>query len=199
MARRSKQSSEPDTMTSNDTPAQTPTRKRGPVIVDYRGMVGRATVDKGALSNQRAVPHRLSPLMAFWPENGVEDLQLQPGLNLVDPKIWNFYTKEAKGADGSLGHPQVMEKVKARYIREITELPDDSGAIHSMIERSMDADGLRWIAEQESAGDAREDILDAVTDRLAKIRPVKLGRSAFQRHVPAVKDSNAPQPAMAMG
>lgn len=169
------------------------------VIIDYRGVVGRATTDKGALRNERAVPHRLSPIMIFWPENGKQDLQLQPGVNVVSAALWKFYTEEAKGEGGATGHPQLMEMVKAKQIRVMTKLPDDSGMVLDMIARSMDHDGLRWIAEQEKAGQNSQEILDAVEERLTKARPVKLKPITYQRAVPLVKDANAPQPSLAMG
>lgn len=206
MARR-----KPDDMSTNDsentmpsdtttaTPAEPAKGRSKTVVLDYRGSVGRATVERGAIRNGRAVPHRLSPLMAFWPENGQADLQLQPGINVISADLWRFYTKTAKSGSGEPGHPQIMELVKAKQIRELTGLPDDAGAVLEMIERSMDHDGLRWIAEQEKAHDNRAEILDAVADRLTKARPVKIKSIAFQRAVPLVKDANAPQPSMAMG
>jgi hypothetical protein len=187
------------TASSESTREQPRTPKQKFVVIDYRGVVGRATVDKGAISNSRATPHRLSPLMAFWPENGKPDLQLQPGVNLVPTEIWKLYTEEAKGADDKPGHPQVMEMVKAKYIRIMTKLPDDSGAVLDMITRSLDHDGLRWIAEQEKAGENSQEVLDAVTEQLAKAKPIKLKPTTFQRAVPLVKDGNAPQPSLAMG
>jgi hypothetical protein len=185
------------TTVPNEAAAKPP--KKTHVILDYRGMVGRGTVDKGAVRNDRAVAHRLSPLMAFWPENGQADLQLQPGVNVISADLWRFYTRTAKSAAGEPGHPQVMELVKAKQIRELTALPDDSGAVLDLIARSIDPTGLQWIADQERHGDGRPEILDAVADRQAKARPVKLKTIAFQRAVPLVKDTNAPQPSLAMG
>jgi hypothetical protein len=169
------------------------------VILDYRGTVGRATEEKGALRNEPATPHRLSPLFVYWPENGQDDLQLQPGINLVPAKLWRFYTEEATSASGAPGHPQVMELIQHKAIREIDELPDDQWALLDLIKRSMDRTGLEWIAEQESQGEERQEVLDAVADRLAKVRSVKLKRMVFQKAVPLVKDPNAEQPSMAMG
>lgn len=169
------------------------------VILDYRGTVGRGTIDKGAIRNNAAQPHRLSPLMAIWPENGQADLQLQPGVNVVPSELWDFYTKKAQSASGDPGHPQVMELVKAKQIRELTELPDDPGGVLDMIARTIDHDGLKWIASQEKAGENRQEILDAVADRLAKARPIKLKPIAFQKAVPLVRDPHAQQPSMAMG
>ncbi len=169
------------------------------VILDYRGTVGRSTVEKGGLRNEAAVPHRLSPLMAFWPENGQADLQLQPGVNVVSAELWKFYSETAKGSSGASGHPQIMEMVKALQIRELSGISDDTSAVLELVKRSIDHDGLRWIETQENAGEQRQEVLDAIADRLAKARPIKIKPSSFQRSVPAVKGTDAPQPSMAMG
>lgn len=180
---------------STEAPKKTPKR----VLVDYRGTVGRATVEKGALRNERATLHRLSPLMAIWPVNGSPDLVLQPGINLVPHDVYDLYWNKAKSATGEAGAPQVMELVKAKAIRVLDGLPDDPTALLNLIERSMDPDGLRYILKVEQKGEARDEIIDAVNDRLAKVRPVQMKSPTFQAAVPLLRDANAPQPAMAMG
>lgn len=199
MARRQKTND----MSNDDTPGKATRFKAKTVILDYRGTVGRGTIDKNAVRNDRPIPHRLSPLMAFWPVNGVADLQLQPGCNVVEAETWAFYTEGAKSDSGDPGHPQIVQMVKSKSIRVLERLPDDPGAVHDLIDRSMSAEGLKWIADQVERDDSwegfREELGDAVKARLAKIRPVVLKPMTFKTHAPLIKDPDAPQPSLAMG
>lgn len=167
------------------------------VIIDYDGSVGRATQAMGAVSNQRRVNHRHSPLVMFWPENGTPDLVLQPGINLVSAAVWELYTKTVN--DGA-GHPQLKEKIDAGYITVLSEYPRKPQAIEAMVDRSIDIAGLDWMFEQENArNDPRQEILDAITERIAKAHPVVVPAMTFQAKVPNVKIEKAPSTSLAMG
>lgn len=198
MATRRKSDNDMSNESEAPMPGESTRFRKQTVIVDYNGSVGRATVERGALRNEAAVPHKLSPLLVFWPANGQQDLVLQPGINVVPAELWQFYTETAKSDSGKAGHPQLMALVAAKKIRVLEGLPDDPGSVLSMIKRSMSPEGLKWIGDQERAGEQRDEVLDALSERLAKLRPVDYKPLAFQARVPLIK-SGAEAPVMAMG
>lgn len=175
-----------------ETPAVT-----GKIAIDYRGSVGRALESKGAMRDQKPVPHRISPLGLFWPENGTARLRLHPGVNLVDAKLWQIYTTVKCG--DSKGHPQLMDKIKRQQVRVIESLPEDHELMEAMVARSIDHEGLRWLEEKEREGLNRPEVLTSIADRLAKAHPVAIRPGIFQGRVPNLKGTNNPQPELAMG
>jgi hypothetical protein len=168
----------------------------GKIAIDYRGTVGRAMERNGAVRDQKPVQHRLSPIGLYWPENGVSRLRLHPGVNLVDAKLWNTYTKEVNKGEG---HPQLMDKIRRGQFRVVESLPEDHEAVEAMISRSIDHEGLRWLADREAAGLNRSEVLTSIADRLAKARPVPIRSGAYQGRVPNLRNANDPQPSLAMG
>jgi hypothetical protein len=170
---------------STDTPEKPTTKRAGKalgeatrftskryVAIHYRGSVGRGEhVQDATLPRQSATPHRLSPLLAFWPENGKPMLTIQPGVSMVDAELWAYYSKSCNEGQG---HPQLVDKIERHQLREITAVPADTWHAIEMIKGSIDPAGLAWLAEQEQAGAGRQDVLDAIDAALAKARPVGL-------------------------
>lgn len=136
------------------------------VLIDYRGMIGRP---KG----KKPVPHRMSPVLAFWPEPGKMNLELQPGFNRIDADLWRHY---------AANHPQIREKVRTGQIREITaEQPDD---LVGLIERSYCKPSLEWLRERlvgkmatadEHEVDQNKYAIAEIDRRLAIASPVVVG------------------------
>lgn len=166
------------------------------VVIDYDGVVGRATADKDALTDQQPVRHTMSPRIFFWPVNGTPDLNLQPGINLVPADLWKKYTES--DCDGEKGLPQLMALIDSEQIINLEgKPPSRAKELIDLIDRSMSPDGIQWIIDQERADKNRAEIVTRCEARLAKVRPVRLKPMTFQGRVPNVK-AGAEAPSLAM-
>lgn len=150
------------------------------VLLDYNGNIG--SHPKGG----RKIPHRMSPLNAAKPEQGVPSLHLQPGFNRIDAKTWAHYPN----------YPGIDSRIKSREIRTLKDVAGiDEQTLTGMIDRSYCHPSLRWLrAELAEAsvidGQDRDALLQAIDDQLRK-HPVVISSSPYVRPAAFV-----PQPSM---
>jgi hypothetical protein len=121
------------------------------ILLDYHGTVGSAP-------RQRDVAHTRSPLVLNLYENGVPDLFIQPGLNLVDGATFETYNKRDKGT---------QEMVKRKQLKVLKALPEEEDDLIKLIERTISRaalDHIQAYAEQRTSDDPdrRQALLDAI-------------------------------------
>jgi len=168
--------------TSESTSAAEPVTAKS-VLVDYRGTVGRA-------SRQAEIEHKRSPLILWFPKAEIPSVSLQPGLNIVDATVFEFYVEHAV---------QVRTMVDDGRLTKLEALPRDSRAMVDLVSRTIDRKALAWINDQEEArGMPREQVLDAITRRAAKGTPVIIEPRVYAPVIPMGPRGNSGQSA-AMG
>lgn len=158
------------------------------VLIDYKGICARPrelatrlAPDMADRLGKRQVQHTMSPIYQAWPEAGRMSLAVHPGFNRVDRETWEFYAKNSK---------QIRDLVNRREIKVLAERPDD---LIDIIDRSYCHESLQWLREQlasaeDEGADAaeaeeikaqRKYAIQAIDERLATTRQVRLGTTAW--------------------
>jgi hypothetical protein len=99
------------------------------VLVDYQGTVGSAP-------GQMQVEHKRSPLVCNLFEAGINDMAIQPGLNLLPSKDWEAYSKR---------EPQVKELLARGQLKQLSELPGEEFGLQNLIGRTISRAALDHI------------------------------------------------------
>ena len=154
--------------TDTPTEAQTPEAPaaKGPVLVDYRGIVSQR------VDGMRPAPHT-SKWCCQMPKAGAEALVMDPGLNIVDADLWASYAEHPPVAKGMGGNADGDGKI----FFVLDGLPSSTVEMVALIERTRSPEALAFMrASEESREKPRANVLRTLDEQAAKAppRPLKL-------------------------
>jgi hypothetical protein len=130
----------------------------GKVVIDYRGSIGAAP-------GQPQVRHERSPWILQWPQSGVPELVIYPGVNVLDAHVWETYKSSIDAVSRACKRGVLRELDGLGGIDDFTLLTEDTGTIA----RTVSHEGLDWIASQ---AEGRKLVLEAVVRRKQYARPL---------------------------
>jgi len=155
----------PDVQTAESNPQPTT-----PIIVDYRGFVGAA-------EGQPPIPHTGSARIFWWPQDGLEELILSPGCNVItDRALWETYSTKESGLKAALA---------AGWVKVLDGLPpvfELTNVENGLISRTRSQVGLDWIEAQEQEGQRRKLVLETIAQRRPRARPLMFEPKPYASH-----------------
>jgi hypothetical protein len=147
------------------------------IVIDYRG---RASKQKG----QRPVEHTYSPFIVNLYEDGVAELVLHPGINVLDREHFEIYKAKSKDISRRFGNEIVDITNDLPSVRDLTMGSVDHGT-GGVIARTMHPEGLAWLEGQLgkiSDKEQRNEVKEMIELRRPYARPVAFTPEPFRSH-----------------
>lgn len=147
------------------------------IVVDYRG---RAAKQPG----QRPVEHTYSPLITNLYQDGVAELVLHPGINVVDREHFDVYLAMSKDIKRRFGNEIVDITDNLPSVRDLTMGSVEHGT-GGVIARTMQPEGLDWLEGQIgkiSDKEQRAEVQEMIELRRPYARPVAFTPEPFRSH-----------------
>lgn len=149
---------------------------KGPVLVDYRGIVSQR------VDGMKPAPH-LSKWCCQMSKAGAEALVVDPGLNLVEDGLWSSYADHPPVAKGMGGN----EDGDGKIFFVLDGLPASTVEMVALIERTRNPEALAFIrAGEKSREKPRANVLRTLDEQADKAPPRPLNLDTYRAPAPSM-------------